>query len=210
MATLPDILRFIAREEPLVRTLGRVPHLSRSGLEDLLTRVADLPEVAALAVPARPAEPPPPPPKPAAAPGHKEHAPKARRYARVFSDGASRGNPGMAGAGAVILDEKGEVVERLKRFLGKQTNNIAEYEGALLGIRRAQELGIREIDVVADSQLLIRQLGGQYRVKNEGIRPLYEAAMQLLRSFDKVRLIHVPREQNTLADEMSNRAIDER
>ena len=132
------------------------------------------------------------------------------RYARVFSDGASRGNPGLAGAGAVILDETGRVVVRLKRFLGTQTNNVAEYEGALLGIRHAQELGVREIDVVADSQLMIRQLGGQYRVKNAGIRPLYESAMALLKGFERVRLIHVPREQNTLADEMSNRAIDER
>jgi ribonuclease HI len=111
----------------------------------------------------------------------------------------------------VIIDpESGKIVERLKKFLGDQTNNVAEYEGVLLGLRRAQELGIREVEVIADSQLVIRQLGGQYRVKNMGLKPLYDAAVRLLKTFDRVRLVHVPRELNTEADEMSNRAIDEK
>ncbi len=131
------------------------------------------------------------------------------RRVRVFTDGAARGNPGPAGAGAVILDGEGRVLARLGRFLGKQTNNVAEYQGLLLGLRRARQLGAREVEVRADSQLLIRQLQGKYAVKNEVLRRLHEEAIALLRSFDRSDLLHIPREQNPLADEMSNRAIDE-
>ena len=131
------------------------------------------------------------------------------RRVRVFTDGAARGNPGPAGAGAVILDGDGRVLARLGRFLGKQTNNVAEYQGLLLGLRRARQMGAREVEVRADSQLLIRQLQGKYAVKNEVLKRLHEEALALLRSFDRYELIHVPREQNGLADEMSNRAIDE-
>jgi ribonuclease HI len=132
------------------------------------------------------------------------------RRVRVFSDGAARGNPGPAGAGAVLVDENGHVVAKLGRFLGKQTNNVAEYEGLLLGLRRAHALGVREVDVRADSQLLIRQLQGSYAVKNEVLRRLHAEALALLRAFDKYELVHVPREENAAADEMSNRAINER
>jgi len=131
------------------------------------------------------------------------------RRVRVFTDGAARGNPGPAGAGAVILDGEGRVLARLGRFLGKQTNNVAEYQGLLLGLRRARQMGAREVEVRADSQLLIRQLQGKYAVKNEVLKRLHEEALALLRSFDRYELLHVPREQNALADEMSNRAIDE-
>jgi ribonuclease HI len=132
------------------------------------------------------------------------------RRLRVYSDGASRGNPGVAGAGAVIEDEGGRVLERLGRFLGEQTNNVAEYEGLLLGLRRAQELGAREVEVLADSELLIRQLQGRYQVKNPTLQRLHAEAMALLRVFAKASLKHIPRAQNGAADEMSNRAIDER
>ncbi len=128
----------------------------------------------------------------------------------VFSDGAARGNPGPAGAGAVVLDTEGHVLARVGKFLGHQTNNVAEYQGVLVGLRRALELGAREVDVRADSLLMIQQLRGAYKVKNEGLKPLHEEAKGLLRQFDKVSLGHVPREKNLLADEMSNRAIDEK
>jgi ribonuclease HI len=131
------------------------------------------------------------------------------RALRVFSDGAARGNPGPAGAGAVLTLPSGEVVERLGLFLGRQTNNYAEYMGAILGLRRAQTLGAEEVELVADSQLLIRQLGGQYRVKSPTLRPLHQEAQQLLAHFRRHQLSHVPREENTEADGMSNRAIDE-
>jgi len=132
------------------------------------------------------------------------------RRVLVWSDGAARGNPGPAGAGAVITDPEGRVLERYGRFLGKQTNNYAEYQGLLLGLQKAMELGAREVGVRADSQLLIRQLEGKYRVRNAGLKPLHEQALKLLRSFEKFDLRHVPREENFNADEMSNRAIDEK
>jgi len=131
------------------------------------------------------------------------------RALRVFSDGAARGNPGPAGAGAVLALPSGEVVERLGLFLGRQTNNYAEYMGAILGLRRAHTLGAEEVELVADSQLLIRQLGGQYRVKSPTLRPLYQELQQLLARFRRHQLSHVPREENLEADAMSNRAIDE-
>jgi ribonuclease HI len=128
---------------------------------------------------------------------------------RVYSDGAARGNPGPAGAGAVLLDDAGNVIAELGRFLGDQTNNVAEYEGLLLGLRRALALGAHEIEVLADSQLVIRQLAGVYRVRNQGLRPLFDEAKRLLGAFKRVELRHIPREMNGAADEMSNRAIDE-
>jgi ribonuclease HI len=133
----------------------------------------------------------------------------SHRLLRVFSDGAARGNPGPAGAGAVVTTPDGKVLARRGRFLGKTTNNVAEYEGLILGLQAAQELGAREVEVRADSQLLIRQLKGEYAVRHAGLKPLHAEALRLLGSFDRYTLQHVPREENALADEMSNRAIDE-
>jgi len=140
-------------------------------------------------------------------PAAKEAAPG--RVVRVYSDGAARGNPGPAGAGAVLTDENGHAIARLGRFLGKQTNNVAEYQGLILGLTHALQLGYRDVEVRADSQLLVRQLKGEYAVKHAGLKPLHAEAIRLLRSFDHVEIQHVPREENALADEMSNRAIDE-
>lgn len=128
----------------------------------------------------------------------------------MYSDGAARGNPGLSGAGAVLVEPNGQVVDRIGKFLGVQTNNYAEYMGLLIGLKRARELGVEEVEVFADSELMIRQLGGRYQVKSPTLRPLYEEALQLLNGFHRVKLVHVPREMNGAADEMSNRAIDER
>jgi ribonuclease HI len=132
------------------------------------------------------------------------------RLVYVFSDGASRGNPGPAGAGAVLQDESGKVIAELKQFLGATTNNVAEYKGLILGLRKAHDLGAREVEVRADSELMIRQLNGRYRVKNAGLLPLFNEARAILNSFARWNAVHVPREENTLADTMSNRAIDEK
>ena len=131
------------------------------------------------------------------------------RY-QLFTDGASRGNPGPAGAGAVILSPEGQVVAKLGKFLDENTNNFAEYMGLILGLKRARAMGIKELDVFSDSELLVRQLSGEYQVKAENLRPLHDEARQLLSAFPEIAVRHVPREQNTLADEMSNRAIDQR
>ena len=148
------------------------------------------------------------PPRAAAPPAAPK--PVSGLRVRVYSDGAARGNPGPAGAGAVILDGEGRELARLGKYLGAQTNNYAEYMGLLIGLKRARELGASHVDVYADSELMIRQLGGRYQVKSPTLRPLFEQARALLGDFARHTLTHVPRAQNAAADEMSNRAIDER
>jgi ribonuclease HI len=123
-------------------------------------------------------------------------------------DGAARGNPGEAGCGAVIADENGVVVKELSRYLGRTTNNVAEYEGLLMGLEALLKLGQKHIVVQSDSQLLVRQLNGEYRVKDEKLKVLFAQAMRLLRQFGSYRILHVRREMNKLADRLANRGID--
>jgi ribonuclease HI len=129
---------------------------------------------------------------------------------RLFTDGAARGNPGPAGAGAVIVNPNGHIVAKVGKFLGESTNNVAEYMGLILGLRRAKAMGIRELEVLADSELLVRQLHGDYAVKAEHLKPLHAEASELLKAFPGAIIRHIPREENSAADAMSNRAIDER
>ena len=138
----------------------------------------------------------------------KDCAPTMTQSATLWTDGAARGNPGPAGAGAILKDADGAVLAEISRYLGKVTNNVAEYEALLLGLERAVELGITKIEVRADSQLMIRQLTGEYRVKNAGLRPLFEKARSLLSRFDETELTHVRREHNTEADRLANEGID--
>ena len=127
----------------------------------------------------------------------------------VMVDGAARGNPGHAGFGAVILDGNGTVVKELSRYLGHATNNVAEYEALLMGLEALFQLGKRRIRVQSDSQLLVRQLNGEYRVKDEKLKVLFQRAVTLLRQFEVYRILHVPREMNKLADRLANKGIDE-
>ncbi|MFN7974441.1 MAG: ribonuclease HI family protein [Acidobacteriota bacterium] len=127
----------------------------------------------------------------------------------VYSDGASRGNPGPSGAGAVLEDGSGNILQRLKKRLPPTTNNVAEYQGAIVGLQAARAAGATAVELRADSELLIRQLEGTYRVKASHLRPLHDEAMRLLRGFSKVKLTHVPREKNALADRLANEAIDD-
>jgi ribonuclease HI len=129
---------------------------------------------------------------------------------RLYTDGAARGNPGPAGAGAVIVSPEGHIVAKIGKFLGDNTNNYAEYMGLLLGLRRAKAMGIKELEVLSDSELMVRQIEGRYQVKAENLRPLHDEAKVLLKAFPVVEVRHIPREENSAADEMSNRAIDER
>ena len=123
-------------------------------------------------------------------------------------DGAARGNPGEAGCGAVIFDEAGTLLEELNRYLGTATNNVAEYEGLLMGLEGVLRLGGKKIRVESDSQLLVRQLNGLYRVKDEKLKRLHHKALGLLRQLEAYCIIHVAREYNRLADRQANRAID--
>jgi len=127
----------------------------------------------------------------------------------VMVDGAARGNPGPAGCGAVICDDKGAVVRELSRYLGHATNNVAEYEALVMGLEALIELKRNRIVVQSDSQLLVRQLNGEYRVKDEKLRLLYQRATGLLRQFGSYRIVHVRRELNNAADRLANRGIDQ-
>ncbi len=138
-----------------------------------------------------------------------EAAEQAKRT-RLYTDGAARGNPGPAGAGAVILNPDGHIVAKIGKFLGDSTNNVAEYMGLILGLKRAKAMGIKELEVYSDSELLVKQIAGEYQVKAEHLRPLHDEAKVLLQGFSFIQVRHIPREQNEQADAMSNRAIDER
>ena len=129
--------------------------------------------------------------------------------ATLFADGAARGNPGPAGAGAVLFDETGGVLAELTRSLGHATNNVAEYSALILGLEEARRRGIDEIDVRMDSLLVVRQMQGMWKIKHPGLRPLALRAGALLAEFPRRSIEHVPREENAHADELSNRAIDE-
>jgi ribonuclease HI len=126
----------------------------------------------------------------------------------VHVDGGARGNPGPAAAAAVITDGDGTVLDEAMEVLGTQTNNAAEYRGLLLGARRARELGATEVDFVNDSELVARQLTGEYKVKNAALRPLYDEAVRELAAFERWSVRSVPRAQNADADALVNRALD--
>lgn len=125
----------------------------------------------------------------------------------LYCDGASRGNPGPGAYGFVLLSEK-EIVFSQGARMGVVTNNVAEYEGLLKGLEKSLELGATEIAVRSDSQLLVRQLLGEYKVKAPHIIPLVEKAKMLLSRFKQVDIAHIPREENSLADALCNEALD--
>jgi len=127
----------------------------------------------------------------------------------LFTDGACRGNPGNGGAGAVLVGDNGEVIATAKRFLGHCTNNIAEYEALILGLEKALGNGATAISIYLDSELLVRQIQGVYRVKNPALKPLMTGVRALLYRFDTWQVAHVPRSENAIADRLANEAIDE-
>jgi ribonuclease HI len=250
VSVLADLLRFIAANEDLPRTLKRYPGHDRDALGRLIAAAADRVDEAEKAH-----EPAPGKGKAGGLKVRKQSeveraarasaedldaamneskverearkkqraaemdreraevvAKAAERPARVrlYTDGAARGNPGPAGAGAVILNPAGHVMAKIGKFLGESTNNVAEYTGLILGLKRARAMGIKELDVFSDSELLVKQLSGDYAVKADHLKPLHDEAKQLLAAFSEVDVAHIPREENEAADEMSNRAIDER
>jgi ribonuclease HI len=127
----------------------------------------------------------------------------------VHVDGGSRGNPGPAAVGAVATGPEGETLAEAGRYIGEETNNVAEYKAVLLGLELARELGARDVQIVNDSQLVARQIGGEYKVKNKGLMPLFRETMAALREFDKWAVRDVRREHNVRADELVNEALDE-
>ena len=127
----------------------------------------------------------------------------------IYTDGASRGNPGNAAIGVIIYDIDGQILKRDSEAIGIATNNVAEYKAVIRGLELALELKATIVKIYADSQLLVRQLSGEYRVKNEGLKPLYNEVRELARSFENFVAIHIPREQNKEADKLANMALDQ-
>lgn len=135
-------------------------------------------------------------------------SPAAGAHLIINADGGSRGNPGPAGAGAVLYDQDGQEVAALSKYLGKATNNVAEYEALILGLAKASELGAGQVSIKMDSELVVRQIQGRYKVKAPGLKPLYAKAKRLLQDFDKMTILHIPRAENSRADELANLAMD--
>ena len=126
----------------------------------------------------------------------------------IYTDGGARGNPGPAGAGAVVYDEKKNKAAEVKKYLGERTNNQAEYEGAILGMQKAKELKATEVDMYLDSELVAKQLDRKYKIKDKDLGPLFVKVWNLSLSFKKVNYFHVTRERNKAADKLVNEAID--
>jgi len=128
----------------------------------------------------------------------------------IYTDGASRGNPGDASIGVIIYDLDGQTLKKDSEAIGIATNNVAEYKAVIRGLELAVELKATGVKVYADSQLLVRQISGEYRVKNEGLKPLYNKVKELAGSFENFAVFHIPREQNKEADKLANMALDNR
>lgn len=127
----------------------------------------------------------------------------------VHVDGGARGNPGPAAVGAVATGEDGAVLAERGEYIGEATNNVAEYRAVQLGLRLARELGADDVEVVNDSELVARQIGGQYKVKHAGLKPLFIETMAALREFDRWSVRNVRRAHNERADELVNQALDD-
>ncbi len=128
---------------------------------------------------------------------------------RLYVDGASRGNPGPAGAGAVLFGPDEEKRAEESRYLGETTNNVAEYQALLLGLELARNRGVKHLQVYADSELVVRQLKGTYQVKKPHLLPLWQEARQALQKFDTYAISHLDRSFNQEADRLARQAIDQ-
>ncbi|MBI5190685.1 MAG: ribonuclease HI family protein [Nitrospirae bacterium] len=170
--------------------------LGRDGLSRLLTEAA-----AALGpVDVEPARPAP----------HKAPAKAASRKLILHTDGASRGNPGESGLGVFMEDENGQVVGKLARYLGSTTNNQAEYSALIEGLKKAIEMGAKEVEVYADSELMVKQMNGLYKVKDAGLQIRHAEARILVAKLGRVVIKYIPRAMNKEADALANEAIDKR
>jgi ribonuclease HI len=127
---------------------------------------------------------------------------------RLFTDGASRGNPGPAGAGIVIEDENGMRLRGFHRWLGQRTNNEAEYEALIEGLKAAHDWKPDRLEIYLDSKLVVEQMNGRYKIKAPELIPLHQKATELLREFHQVEVAHVERAKNRGADFLANKAID--
>ncbi len=128
----------------------------------------------------------------------------------IFSDGGARGNPGPAGIGAVLYDEDKNIVAQVSQYLGVATNNQAEYLALIAALKKAAELKLSDLICYLDSELVVRQLNREYKVKNKDLAPLFLQVYNLSLQFTKISFQHIPREQNQVADRLANEAMDRR
>jgi ribonuclease HI len=126
----------------------------------------------------------------------------------IFSDGGARGNPGPAGIGAVLYDENKKIVAEISQYLGETTNNQAEYKALIAALKEAKRLKAEELTCYLDSELVVKQLNREYKIKNKDLAPLFLEVYNLSLSFKKISFIHIPREKNTVADNLANKAMD--
>jgi ribonuclease HI len=126
----------------------------------------------------------------------------------IYTDGAARGNPGPAAIGVVIKDETGQTIATISKRLGNTTNNQAEYRAAIAGMEKAIKLGARHILIKSDSELVVKQLKGLYKIKNAALRPLYQEIVRLTGSLDSFNISYIPRARNAAADALANKALD--
>ena len=128
----------------------------------------------------------------------------------IYTDGGARGNPGPAGLGIVFYNEKKERIKEISKFIGKATNNEAEYNSLILALKEAKKFETKIIEFYLDSELVVNQLNGKYRVKKENLKFLYKQAMNLINRYDQIHFYHISRDKNELADKLVNRAIDQK
>ncbi len=185
------LLRHLAQTLSVTKTLRRFPSVQSKDLREILLRCAQRAE--APNAPAR------------AEPGKKQLL-----EFFIYTDGASRGNPGEAGAGVVISDSRGRTIKEIKQFLGVATNNVAEYRAVILALGKALNLGGGRVTLYLDSELVARQLRGEYRVREEHLHPLHREAIDLLNQFLQYNIQCIGREENRRADQLANEAIDQR
>ena len=189
-----DILRHLAETLSVAETLRRFPELDEAGLRAVLEDAAQGAETAT---------------GPETDVDFIEYGPPSPGLRlSLYTDGGSRGNPGPSGAGAVAYDDQGRPVGQWKKFLGRMTNNQAEYHALLLGLERISLLKPSHVTTNLDSELVVLQILGKYRVKNKALKPLYERVMERLESLDGYEVRHVRRMFNAEADRLANEAMD--
>ncbi len=125
----------------------------------------------------------------------------------IHSDGASRGNPGLAAIGATIKDKQGKLIARISQRIGRTTNNQAEYRAIIAALEEAARLGARQVELNSDSELVVRQIKGEYRVRKATLKPLYQQVKQLQGCLESFNINYIPRQQNTEADRLASKAL---
>ena len=197
------VLRYLSQTLSVTKTLKRFPSLSPKYLQEILLHSADRlkegPQPSPSSFPPGEAKPSP-----------AEHGRKEFPEFFIHTDGASRGNPGEAGAGAVISDSQGRTLKELKLYLGMASNNVAEYRAAIHALERALELGARSVTLYLDSELVVRQLRGEYRVREPHLKTLHQKAQEILNRFSQYSILYISREENRRADQLANEAIDQK